>query len=341
MFSKMNAFTHFLLFTILFLFPGYNNSDTEIYLREMEPIPLINENVIMSLTEFIQPFSGNYILVHSKPEAIHVINDEGELKSQLGRSGKGPFEWQRPRYTQVLENEIIFWDAGNLKVFGFNENFQPEQELKGIRHAIRGLRFKNRNIVAVLHDIPGENEYIKLYEKSENGSLVLKDRFGKLTEEGRKLHMIFMSGGILWNSNDLIWCDPAIPEINIFNTEEKQFKKIEIPDDRFSVEDWGNKVQSPNNIEDFIFSNSRVVSLQKLEDYIMVEIEHFQDGESLIMYHFFDFNYNHVGDVNAGEGGFANYIRGVDKGNRLIFWGEDYNETGELNSLAVRKVMVR
>lgn len=336
---KYNALVY-LLFGILG-FSVDHDPDKEIYLTEAETISLKDQRLIISLSEFIQPFNHNYIFVHVNPEGVSIINNKGEITTDLGKSGKGPFEWLSPRYIKVIENEIYIWDAGNLKLLVCDERFQAVREVTGISQAIRGLAFKNKETVAVLHDIRAENEFIKVYERNENEEFQLKQSFGELTDEGRKLLMIFMSGGILWNNEDLLWCDPAVPEINVFNVKENRFRSISIPDNLFSVEAWGNRRETPKNVEDFIFSNSRVVSLQKLEDYILVEIEHLQNGEPLITYHLFDFDYNYIGNVDAGEGGFDNYIRGVDKENRLIYWGEDYNKTGELNSLTVRKVMVR
>ncbi|REL38569.1 hypothetical protein DYD21_01060 [Rhodohalobacter sp. SW132] len=330
------------IFSALFIEPPIHYViDNDVELVEVGDIPIKNERIQISTTQWILPFGGNFLFVQSNPVGVSAMDVETGDVAELGSVGQGPFEWRTPRYAQVIEDELLIWDDGNLKIIGFDETFQPSRELTGIRHGVRAIQFTSNGLAGVLHDVPMSGEYVKIYRFSEDNQPNLKESFGEISEEGRKLIMILQSGGILWNGDDLLWSDPAVPELNIFNTNENKHTKIAVPDNDFAVEPWGNRRENRRNVEEFIFSNSRIVSLQKLDEFILVEIENFSDDESSIRYHLFDFDYNYIGNVNAGEGGFANYIRGVDDGNRLLYWGEDYTETGELNSIKAREVVVR
>lgn len=321
---------------------GQTPTRTDLYLSSKQQIPVHDFNLLISEFEYIEPVKDDYVIVQRKPQGVSVLNRNGEVVTKLGNQGHGPFEWQMPSYIQNINEQIIIWDAGSLKFIVFDKTYEPVRELMGIRTAINGFSFKNENQVAVYNDKRLQNEFIHIYERDESGQFDLKESMGHLTDEGRTLFMIAMSGGILWNGDDLVWVNPAVQTLFVYNTKNDQQRSILIDEELFSTEPWNEPDQvSPailEKFEEYIFSNSRIVSLQKLENHILVEMEHFPNGEPVMTYQIFDLDYNFVGHIEAGEGDWVNYIRGAD-GNKLFYWGEDYTETGEMNSIKVREVV--
>jgi hypothetical protein len=286
-----------------------------------------------------------YVLTHREPVGISVINKKGSLTDKVGSSGRGPFEWLLPSKLQKSDGQVYIWDANNLKYLVYNDAITPKTELRGIKHSVSGFSVSHENdLIATYHNPTTDNNFIKIYERKDKSELKMTRSLGNLSDEGRILMFNAFAGGILWVGHELIWVDPASPELIVYDFEKDEVKYFKFDDEHFKVEDWNYEIEASQKtfqrIRDYIFSNSRIVSLQKLMRHILVEVEHFVDNNSVIYYHIFDFNYEHIGKIKYGEGGWENYIRGIDQ-NRLIFWGEDYNETGQMNSMIVRELIIR
>lgn len=313
-----------------------------IYLSNEMRISVKDENLRISEFEYIEPVKEDYVIVQRKPQGVSVLSQNGEVLTKLGNQGHGPFEWQMPSYIQNINELIIVWDAGSLKFIVFDETYEPVQEIMGIRTAINGFSFKNENRAAVYTQPRYQDEFIHVYDRNESEHFELKKSLGNLSDEGRTLFFIAMSGGMLWNENDLVWVDPAVPKLFIYNFQNDKQETILINETLFITKHWNEPDEMTSEafekIKEYLFSNSRIVSLQKLEEHILVEMEHFPNGEPIMTYQVFDLDYNFVGRIEAGPGDWVNYIRGVD-GNRLFYWGEDYTETGEMNSIKVRELV--
>lgn len=344
--KRLFPFRH-LIFLIFFLTASTQGNaqhitNSSVHLNERSPVSV--QHFDLQISEFlsIQPVGDLFVIIHRSPDGVSVMNSQGGLEAQLGRSGRGPFEWRSPAFVQYIDGEIIIWDAGNLKFLIFDENFEPVREDIGIRHSIRGFYYKNENLLSVYNQPAHESEFIHIYERTSSGEIALKNKTGDLSKEGEIMLFREMMGGLLWNEDDLIWADPALPGFFVYKTEENEQLEFTFRDNLFSVQSWNEHPvmtrETLHKIEEYLFSNSRIISLQKMENHILIEVEHFQDGDPVLHYHLYDFEYNYITKLKAGRGGWENYIRGVDE-NRLYYWGEDYMETGETGSIRVREIV--
>lgn len=345
--KKLSLFRHFwVLITFLSAYIQGNTQHTStpsVHLNERSPVPVQHFDLQISEFLYIQPVGNVFVIIHRRPDGVSVMNQQGELETRLGRDGRGPFEWRSPAFIQYNNGEIIIWDAGNLKFLVFDENFEPVRENIGIRHAISGFNNRDRDLISVYNQPAAhESEFIHIYERASSGDATLKKKLGNLSDEGRTMLFLEMMGGLLWNEDDLIWVDPAVPGFFVYKTRENKQVEFTFRDGLFSVDTWVEPrvmtSETLNEIEEYLFSNSRIVSLQKLKNHILLEVEHFRDTDPVLHYHLYDFDYNYITYLTAGEGGWENYIRGVDE-NRLFYWGEDYMETGENGSIRIREVV--
>ena len=320
-----------------------NPDQVSVHINDLQSITVEQYELQISELLYVQPVGDYYVIVHRNQDGVSVMNGQGELKTQLGSTGRGPFEWQSPAFIEHHDGEIIIWDAGNLKFLIYDEDFEPVREEYGIQYSIRGFSRKDQNVLAAFDQPGNENKFVYIYENESNGRFTINKTLGTLSEEGRMMLYIEMIGGVLWNGGDLLWVDPAVPGFFVYSTENESNKKVTFHDEHFSVESWdeppGMTQRAFQKLEKYLFSNSRVVSIQAIKEHILIEVEHFQNGDPVITYHLFDFKYNNIGKVEAGEGGWMNYIRGVE-GNRLYYWGEDYMETGLNRSIRVREIVV-
>ena len=345
----MNYFLRKLLFVSVTLLSTYgiglsqNTNHDSHHIRERSSIPVQHFDLQISEILSVQPVGDYYVIVHRNRHGVSVMNNAGELKTHLGNIGRGPFEWLRPMFIQYLNGEIAIWDAGNLKFIIYDEDYEPVREEYGIQYSIRGFNRNATDWVAV-YDQPGnQKEFVYIYEKDANGRFSVKKSIGAISDEGRIKLFSEMIGGVLWNGNDLLWVDPAVPGFSVFDPEENDIREFILDDDLFSVDPWDEPQQMSqrvfSKIEGYLFSNSRIVSLQKLNDHILIEVEHFPMGQPVIRYHIFDLSYSYVMQLEAGDGGWMNYIRGVN-GNKLYYWGDNYMETGQNSRIRVREVVI-
>lgn len=324
---------------------GYsqNSNQDSHHIKELNSLPVQHYDLQISEILYVQPVGDYYIIIHRNLHGVSVMDKNGELKTHLGNIGRGPFEWQRPAFIQYLDGEITIWDAGNLKFMIFDEDFEPVREEYGRQYSIRGFDKNVSDWVAVYDQPANQKEFVYIYEKNTNGRFYLKESLGTISEEGRIKLFSEMIGGVLWNGEDLLWVDPAISGFFVFDLEENEIREFILNDDLFSVERWNEPQEMSqrtfNKIEEYFHSNSRIVSIQKLSDHILLEVEHFPNGQPVIRYHIFDLTYNYVTQLEAGEGGWKNYIRGVN-GNKLFYWGENYLETGLNRSIRVCEIAI-
>ena len=342
----------FYTFLIIYLFhfdvsvcTSQTNTDFYIDLREVEMIPVFDRDLSYSYIEIIQPVHDHYVVIHDPPEGASVINRKGELQFRLDASGRGPFEIQRPRYVAYENQKVFIWDSGNLKFLVFDEDIGPDVELLGIRHAIDGFDVNKNGLVAVFQNPRFQDQYVHIYEINDSNRLAKRKDLGNLTNEGRTLFFMDNTGGVLWNENDLVWVEPSKTILNIYSIDKEEQIEIQFDEQLFEVRpspiraDQDFNRNSFDDIKAYIKNNSRILSIRKLTEHIIVEMEHFEDEESIITYAIFDLDYNHLGRIELEESGWTNYIRGVD-GNRLFYWGENYVNTGVINHIRVREITV-
>jgi len=322
-----------------------NHSEISIDLKEVEMIPVLNRNLSYSRFQIIQPVNNQYVIIHRQPEGVSVMNRNGELQSQPGRSGRGPFEMQTPRYIHYTNQKVYIWDSNNLKFLVFDENIEPDVEFLGIRHAIDGFVVNNKGHIAVFQSPRVQDHFVHIYEVNESNRLTKRKDLGNLTDEGRTLFFRSNTGGILWNEDDLVWVEPSRTILNVYSTDHDKLLEIPFEDEYFEVgpspykPDGNFTSQTLSNIEEYFLSNSRIVSIRKLKEHILVEMEHFREEESIITYSIFDLDYNKVGRIELEEGGWTNYIRGVEE-NRLLYLAEDYETTGMTRQIRVREIII-
>jgi len=340
---KLN-FSLFLLLASIICINGFSQSLNydSVKIKEMSYLPVENYELQISQLLYIQPVENFFVIVHRNKNGISVMNKQGELISHLGRSGRGPFEWQRPSFIQYQHGEITIWDAGNLKFLVYDENLEPLREVQGIQYSISGFNKKDRNLLSTYMQPGTENEFVYIHEKESESNYKTTESLGSITEEGRQFLFMEMMGGVIWNFDDLLWVDSSVPGFFIYDSKDKKTEKVNFEDELFSVDEWTGSsemtAQSMSKLEDYFFSNSRIVSIQKIKDHILLEVEHFPVESSIINYHLFDLEYNYVTKLEAGDGGWMNYIRGVND-NQLYYWGDDYFKTGLNGSIRVREIV--
>lgn len=322
-----------------------NNSEFTINVQEVEIIPVANSELSYSNIQIIQPVNGHFVIIHSQPEGVSVINRKGELQYQPGTSGRGPFEIQTPGFVHYENQKVFIWDSGNLKFLVFDANMEPDRELLGIRHAISGFKVNQNGLIAVFQSPRFQENFVHIYEVTNSNSVINRKDLGVLTDKGRALFFHYNTGGVAWNENELVWVEPSKTILNIYSLEKDEISEIPFEDPMFVSgaspfnADGNFTRQTMDQIVEYFQNNSRIVSVRKLEEHILVEMEHFRDEESILTYTLFDLTYNKIGRVELEEGGSKNYIRGVD-GNKLFYRGDDYENTGVNHHIRVREITV-
>lgn len=329
---------------LLNIIPGVLFSQQHsIQLLDNKNIPLIDSSLKTIEIESIYQSGDNYILLHRNPNGVSIMNERGLKESVLVAGGRGPFEISRPRYLQIVGNDLYIWDSENLKLSIFTNDFEPNKELRGIRHAINGFSVNHHGQIAVFHQPRFQDEYVHIYEMDQANTLHSTLDLGSLSNEGRTLLFMENTGGLIWNKNDLVWIDPSMTVLFVYNILDNTLKEIPFEDSLFEVEPWNKPDDFNSNtftaIREYINTNSRVISIRKLNDYILVEIENFINGNSTLTYHLFDQNYRIIGKIDLDEGSWVNYIRG-HQDNKLYYWGNDYLETGNMDFIRVREVHI-
>jgi len=311
-------------------------------LNESSTLTLQVNDITLGMIQTIQPIGNDKVIIlQGNPDAVLAFNKDGDHIKNLGKVGRGPFEWLTPRYIFHADETFAIWDANGLKLLVYNNELEPVEEIFGIKHAINGGSLKDQNTLAVLNRISGKKEFVHLYQRNNSKDFELIKSVGNISSEGYVLFFHENTGGLVWNGDDIVYSDPAKPEINVYNLTTGTTKSFQFTDNNFRVEPWGRPFRGQREdfqrLETYLFTNSRIISLRKISNLIIVEIENFINKQSNITYHFFDSEYNYVGKTNLEKGRPLNYIRGIDH-NKLIYWNENYYDEEETKSIRFRNL---
>lgn len=330
-----------LLLLFLTLFVIQNDIQAQSII-DLESWPVRDENLSISRIESINLIEDSMlVLLTSSPDGIRMLSKKGIVTSEIGKLGRGPFEWLRPISSKFVNDRLYIWDANNLKFLQYDNKMRPIKEMFA-KSANSGFEIMNDDTIVILNPMPNKDEFIHIMKANYQGnSFELVKSFGSLSNEGRLLFFHGNTAPISRLQNDIIFADPAKSEIGIFNSLSGSLRYVKFHDQEFVIDPWEKPFRGTQDefmkLEKYIFSNSRITSIQSLDNCILVEVEHFKESISTLRYHLFNLAYEYLGQVTLDDGGASNYIRGAS-GNKLFYMGNNYWSGEQTSSIKVKEL---
>lgn len=240
-----------------------------------EKICTLKENI--SLFGNIESFdfidSNHIVVATSKPSSVIIFNINGQQVKEIGDSGRGAFEYQKPKIVKVHNNKIFIWDAGQLKLLVFDKEGNSIAEHTGFKQAVNDIAL-SKNLVC-LYFGGGYSGLLGVYDLTAK-KFIFKG--GQTTEEHHLLNLNTGAGGMTLFKEGLIYMTAdqlALSIIDLNNFQEKDL--ISLYDFEFTVENVKNAQNLINsNINkaiEYLYKNSYITGLYIVEDKIMIKAE--------------------------------------------------------------------
>lgn len=306
---------------------------------------ILEENLaILSDVRSLAVINDNEFVLASYTVAELMLYDEkGKQKQRIGRWGNGPFEYGKPKIVKYVDDNLIVWDADNLKYIFYDREGKRIKEITGMKYAVDDFVYDGRYIISYSSRLYSEG-IISIYdvEKKEEQLVGLADI------ENSILDLLFGGRYMALQGNILYYTTLDKDIVRMYDIETGEESTVRIDDDDFNVEPSGynsipevQKDFSNGKVHHYLANNSRALGILKLEDYFVAVLENGilqtkideripvskQRSLKLVV---FDHRMNYLDSIileHAYMNKIGQYIRGVNK-NNLYFVREVSNDDG-------------
>jgi hypothetical protein len=179
-------------------------------IAELENTP----SVVGEIKSFTMINDSNFLVSTSKPSRVFKYNTKGTQLQQIGKVGRGPYEYINPNIVKYNNNNVYVWCANLLKLIIFDNSGTPIKEYDFNKAIKEFLPYKN---LLCFYTSGGFDEpIIKIFDLSKNE--FINDGYGTKSNEHKILNMKEGSGGLVIKDSILYFTatnNPAIHEINL------------------------------------------------------------------------------------------------------------------------------
>ncbi|HAC15494.1 MAG TPA: hypothetical protein DCE78_06055 [Bacteroidetes bacterium] len=222
-------------------------------------------------------FDENYIVTGSLLQSVVILYDRktGEQLNLIGRSGDGPFEYQRVTHIQLVNNKIYLNCAENGLI-------AYQLDGKGISQVIYPSQFvsnfyvdDSENVFAVYNNQSDDNFFIDIFDFDGQKQ---SSNLGVGNDNERWLSPFTNGGGIYLDTPNLIYVLKDENKIVRHNINTGVSESVTLKNERFKsppLTKSSEQMRSdPTALFDFILNRSMGSSLYKYENYYFHEIDH-------------------------------------------------------------------
>ena len=194
-------------------------------IAELENTP----SVVGRIESFTMINDSNFLVSTSKPPRVFKYNTKGSQLQQIGKVGRGPYEYINPDIVKANNNNVYIWCSNLLKLIIFDNSGTPLKEYNFDKAIKEFLPYKN---FLCFYSSGGFDEpIIKIFDLSKNK--LINDGYGIKSNEHKLLNMKEGSGGLAIKDSMLYFTPTnslTINEINLNTLKKGESYKIDDPD---------------------------------------------------------------------------------------------------------------
>lgn len=186
-------------------------------------------SIVGKIKSFTMIDDSIFLVSTSKPPRVFKYNTKGTQLQQIGKEGKGPYEFTNPNIVKAHNDNLYVWCANLLKLIIFDSTGSPLKEFKFDKGIKKFLPYKN---FICFYSAGGFDEpIVKIFDLSK--SEFVNEGYGTKTNEHKILNMREGSGGLSSKDSILYFTstnDLTINEINLNTFKTGENHKIDDPD---------------------------------------------------------------------------------------------------------------
>lgn len=228
-----------LLFALLFAVGDAFSQCADSYLVRQETVLSQDARILDEIEHATLLADGSWIVTTKDPGVFH-FSPEGSFLRQLGREGRGPFEYTQPLQVRADGETIAVWDQGNRKILVFGPDGERIREWTGFGRPISDFELVGDTLYAYSSGA-ARTDFVSLHVHESRGTPL--KAFGDAPEGHRPLSFLSGSGGLTYDRvrDRLLYVSPAALDVHVYDSHTGEQQSWTIEDNAFDVE----SVQSP------------------------------------------------------------------------------------------------
>jgi len=177
---------------------------------------------------------GSFAVATADP-GVFLFEADGSFVRQLGRAGRGPFEYQGPLTVRPAGENVAVWDGGNRKLLLFAPNGTNLREWPRLGRTVSDFAVRGDTLYAY-HSGGINEDYVSIYHYDNQKAPAAE--FGKAPGEHFPLSLLEGSGGLSYDNQHefLLYSSPAEPVVHLYNPRSGRRDAWRIEDPDFNTE---------------------------------------------------------------------------------------------------------
>lgn len=223
----------FTILNLLFLLAGVSSAQCTDTFLETRTVVLDQGSQVLGTVESAAVLSDGSFVVATEDPRVSLFDSGGSFTGQLGRPGRGPFEYQGSLTVRPAGKNIAIWDSGNRKLLLFSPDGTSIREWTGMGRAVSDFVVR-RDTLYAYHSGGTNEDYVSIYEydNQESPAVALGDAPG----EHFPLNLLDGSGGLTFCRGHLLYASPAEPVVHKYNPKTNRRDSWRMDDPAFSTE---------------------------------------------------------------------------------------------------------
>ncbi len=286
---------------------GHKGNNEELTSHQLVDIPVDSICSLKSNIKFFGEISSmdfvdstSFIIASKKPADIFRLGTDGLQVNEIGRYGKGPFEYISPSIVKVCNGNVYVWCEQTLKLIIYEPNGTGIREYTNFKKAIKTFEVYANYVVFYVSGGFKES-LIEILDLDRNEIVY---RSGTPSEEHLLLSLLEQAGGMAVSDSLLYYVVPDNLSYNVIDLNNFSSEKVEVDDKEFFVtklNENANYIINKNRDKafDYLWHNSCVTDIcvtdgiicliAELGDYI-IDKGNFDYSERYCAFYFFDKN---------------------------------------------------
>jgi hypothetical protein len=159
-----------------------------------------NPNLLGELSSFHLVDEESFVVSAVQPSVVVLFDKHGEQLRNIGRQGRGQFEYLTPSLVRSFNGFIYVWCSNSLKLIVFTKYGEAVKEYHFTR-AVKDFAVHNNIMFIYKGDDPVERRIVSLYDL--DAGEFLTHAYGERTNEHDILNSSFCAGAMLLDGGHL------------------------------------------------------------------------------------------------------------------------------------------
>lgn len=225
----------FIFSNLLVLLAGISSAQCTDAFLETRTIALDQESRAFGVVESAAVLPEGSVVVATADPGVFLFEPDGSFVRQLGRTGRGPFEYRGSLDVRPTGENVAVWDAGNRTLLTFAPTGTELREWTQLGRAVSDFAVRGDTLYAY-HSGGINEDFVSIYYYDDQKAPALE--FGKAPGEHFPLSLLEGSGGLSYADRHglLFYASPAEPIVHLYDPGSGDHDSWQIDDPDFTTE---------------------------------------------------------------------------------------------------------